>query len=125
MRGKVATIVAVSALALVALVLVPASIAGRGGNGTSSATEATLSISPNPVAAWGAQYWGSGCGYVVGTQVNVLVNKGTFFPAAVDANGCISFTWYTGAPGTYLVETYQRLKGRKQTLMASTTFDVV
>lgn len=98
---------------------------GNGGNGDNGAT-ATLAVSPNPVPAYGF-FHAQGCGYVVGKVVNVylLDGKTTRFGAvAVDANGCISFDWDTGAPATYKLEASQNLKGKTQTLMASTTFEV-
>ncbi len=96
-----------------------------GGGGNGDTYTATLTVSPNPASAW-TWFQAEGCGYVTGKVVNILVKNGAtaFFGVGVDANGCISFTHSTGAPGTYTVEAHQNLKGKKQTLMASTTFAV-
>jgi hypothetical protein len=47
-----------------------------------------------------------------------------FFPVTPDADGGIRFSTTASAPGTYLVEAYQRLNGRKLTLMAKLSFEV-
>jgi hypothetical protein len=93
--------------------------------GTSTSTAANLTASPNPAQAW-SEYWLRGCGYVVGKQVTIVINNGTFFGAAVDANGCLSpVSWWAGGPGSYRVDAYQKLKSRRQTLMATTMLSVV
>jgi hypothetical protein len=112
-------IVLVCIAGLLVLVLAPAALAGP-----STAPSATVTASPNPVAAW-SQYTLGGCGYVAGKQVNFVINGGMFFAAGVDDNGCIiPFTQGSDAAGTYTIKTYQHLKGRKQTLMATTTLTV-
>lgn len=100
------------------LVLVPAAVAGKPGGSTSTA--ATLKASPNPVPAW-SQYSLSGCGYVTGKQVSFVVNTTEFFATAVDSNGClVPVKWWVSGPGSYRIDAFQRLRGRKQTLMATT-----
>ncbi len=99
---------------------------GNGGNGGNGGTYATLTVSPDPAPAnW--YFHAEGCGYVTGKMVNILVKDNgstAFFGVGVDGNGCISFDSFTGSPGSYTLEAYQNLKGKKQTLMASTTFAV-
>jgi hypothetical protein len=91
----------------------------RGGGGAASSAP-KLTASPNPVAAW-SQYSLSGCGYVTDKQVTIVINNGTFFSAGLDGGGCLlPVSWYASGPGSYRIEAYQKLKGRKQTLMAST-----
>lgn len=122
MKHRVAQVVSIVALVL-ALVLVPAAIAGKPRTGS---TAATLTLSPSTVAS-GEVFTASGCGYVVGKQVNVVVTSPTsqtFFPVGVDGGGCIMFRTGTGAAGQYTVKTYQRLNRRKQTLMASAALTV-
>ena len=114
--------------AVLALGLVGSSVAspvdkGRGAPRTSgggSSSGATVTASPNPVAAWSA-YTISGCGYIVGKQVTIVINNGTFFAVAVAANGCMTpTTWWASGPGSYRINAYQRPRGRKQILMATT-----
>ena len=91
------------------------------------ATTATLSVSPNPVGAYGKSYTVTGSGYKVGTFVAIqLYEPGCcrFFSIMPDAYGKIGFTTTTAGPGTYKVEARQRLNSRKTTLMATATFTV-
>jgi hypothetical protein len=132
---KPAAILLVMSLAVLALALVPAAgLAAKGGNagaggkpgGGGSGSSASLTLSPNPVVSWSA-FWGSGCGYTVGTQVNVVVNSPYWnagFPVAVDATGCMRFQFWVDGPGTYGVKTMQNLSGNKQTVLASASLTV-
>jgi hypothetical protein len=90
-------------------------------------TSATLTVTPNPVAAGGATYVVTGSGYKVGTFVAIqLYEPGCcrFFSIMPDANGNIAFAATTVGPGTYKVEARQRLGGRKTTLVGTATFTV-
>lgn len=116
--------------AVAALILVPTALAAKGGGGKpgggggGSASSATLTLSPNPVSSWSA-FWGSGCGYTVGQQVNIVVNSPYWdagFPVGVDANGCIYFQFWVDGPGTYGVKAMQGL--RKQTVLATASLQV-
>jgi hypothetical protein len=101
--------------AVLAAVLLFASPAGAGRSG------ATLTFEPNAAPAWSWAH-GSGCGYAVGSQVYVDVQKPEalmFLSTAPDARGCIAFQFTTDGPGTYLVQARQRLRGNKWTVMAS------
>ncbi|MGH2932047.1 MAG: hypothetical protein ACRDKK_04215 [Gaiellaceae bacterium] len=129
MNHRVAHVASIVAL-LLALVLTPAAVAAKtgenGGRDVSDATSSRLTVSPTSVAS-GDVFTGSGCGYVVGKQVNVVVtspSSQTFFPVGVDGGGCIMFRTGTGELGQYTVQTFQRLKGRKQTLMGSASLTV-
>jgi hypothetical protein len=107
------------------LVLVPSALAGKGGNGGTT-TSATLTLSPNPVASWSA-FWGSGCGYAVGSQVNIVVTSPYWtagFPVGVDGTGCIRFQFWVDGPGSYGVKAMQQRKGGKQTVLASASLTV-
>ena len=122
-RTAVLALAAVLALGLLVSSSVASPIDGgrtaTKGNGPSS-TAAWLSASPNPVAAWSA-YTITGCGFVVGKQVTIVINNGTFYAVGVTADGCLSpSTWWADGPGSYRIDAYQRLKGRKQILMATT-----
>ena len=128
MNHRVAHVASIVAL-LLALVLTPAAVAAKtgenGGRGPSDATSSRLSVSPTSVPSGGV-FTGSGCGYVDGKQVNVVItspSSQTFFPVGVDG-GCIMFRAGTGEPGQYTVQTFQKLKGRKQTLMGSASLTV-
>ena len=129
MNDRVAHVASIAALVL-ALVFAPAALAVKtgenGGPHATSSSSPSLTLSPTSVAS-GDVFSGSGCGYVVGKQANVVVtspSSQTFFPVAVDGSGCIMFRSGTGEPGQYTVQTYQKLKGRKQTLMASASLTV-
>lgn len=124
MTHRVANVATTVMLVLV-LILAPAGLAAKG-KGPAPSTSATLVLSPTSVAS-GEVFMGSGCGYVIGKQVNVVVTSPTsqlFFGVGVDSGGCIMFRTGTGAAGQYTVQTYQKLKGRKQTLMASAPLTV-
>jgi hypothetical protein len=110
--------IALAALLALVLVLAPTALAGKAPGPTS--TGATLTASPNPVPAW-SQYSLSGCGYVAGKQVTIVINNGTFFSAGLDSAGCLlPVSWWTSGPGSYRIDAYQTLRSRKQSLMAST-----
>jgi len=111
--------IALAAFLALVLVFVPAAVAGKPGGGSSS-TGATLKASPNPIPAW-SEYSLSGCGYVTGKQVTIVINNGTFFSAGLDSSGCLlPVSWWTSGPGSYRINAYQTLRSRKQSLMAST-----
>ncbi len=117
------------ALLIGALVVAPA-LAAKGGNGGQGGgrAEATLSVAPNPVAAYAAEYAVTGSGFKPDTAVNVVISMPTccaFFTVTADAVGDVYFVYKTGAPGTYQIDANQRLNGKKLTLMATTTFEVV
>jgi len=116
----------VGLLLVVALTLLSVgSVAAARANGHSSSTTATLTVL-SPVPAY-SYFHGQGCGYVVGTPVNMVLRSGTsdaFFPVGVDGSGCISFDYYSGGPGSYVLDAYQGIRSRQQTLEASTTFTI-
>jgi hypothetical protein len=118
------------------LVLAPVTFAARGGDGANhgngpggsggSTSSATLTLSPNPVASW-SPFWGTGCGYTVGQQVNIVVNSPYWnagFPVGVDGNGCIQFQFWVDGPGTYGVKAMQSSNGNKQTVLATADLTV-
>lgn len=117
---------ATTVVLVLTLVLVPSALAGRGGNGGATTTSATLTLSPNPVASWSA-FWGSGCGYAVGSQVNIVVTSPYWtagLPVGVDGAGCIRFQFWVDGPGSYGVKAMQQRKGGKQTVLASASLTV-
>ena len=110
--------VTVGALLVLALVLVPAAIAAKGGNGGrpgGGGSTATLYASCNPCAAGSvASFWGSGYNGSLGTaQLSV---SGTWAGIPVAADGTVSFSWYLAASGTYELKIYQSGTGRKTAL---------
>jgi hypothetical protein len=99
--------------------------AARGGP-VSGTARATLSASPSPAQAW-ASYRITGCGYVTGQNVNLVIQEPAaqaFYAAAPDGSGCIASTFWADGQGTYTIKAYQHLKGTKQTLMGATTLAV-
>lgn len=122
-KSPAARFALLAAITMLVLSLVPIAMAAKRGHSW-RLSDPTLSASPNPVQT-GAQYSVSGCGYAPGEQVNVLINQWTFLATGAGADGCVSFTWWAGSPGTYTIEAYQSLTGGKQTLLGSTTLNVV
>ena len=118
---------ATTVVLVLTLVLVPSALAGKGGNNSGGTTSsATLTLTPNPVASWSA-FWGSGCGYAVGAQVNIVVTSPYWtagVPVGVDGNGCIRFQFWVDGPGTYGVKAMQGSRGNKQTVLASASLTV-
>ena len=97
---------------------------GGGGGGKPPKSSATLSVTPNPVAAGGAVYSVTGGGYGAGAMVAVnLSTPGCClaFNVLADSSGRISFETTTNGPGTYYVKTYRY---GTTTLLASTSFTV-
>jgi hypothetical protein len=114
------------------IALLCASIAGFGINAAGAAPRnsgttgsATLSASPNPVAA-GGEYHVTGCGYTA-AQVNITVTEpaATYFFGTPTSGGCINAAfWADGSPATYKITASQQ-SGRKTVVMKSTTLTVV
>jgi len=108
-------------LAAICFALLTASAAGAGGRSSG----ATLEFNPNAAPAWS---WanGSGCGYSSASQVSIAIHKPealAFKTAMPNAQGCISFTFTTDGPGTYLVEARQQTRNRWR-LLASYSLPV-
>lgn len=128
-----AVLLAVIVTALLGLVA-PVNPAGNGlGSGTAAAgraasvTSAVLTVTPNPVGAYGATYTVRGSGFKTGVFVAIQIYEPSccrFFSIMPDSSGNIAFTTTTASPGTYKIEARQRLNSRKSTLMATTTFTV-
>jgi hypothetical protein len=126
LRRIAATIVVVLVLVLVPSALAANSGNGHGGKPGGGSSSASLILSPNPVASW-SPFWGTGCGYTVGRQVNIVVNSPYWnagLPVGVDGNGCIRFQFWVDGPGTYGVKAMQSLSGNKQMVLASASLTV-
>lgn len=99
------------------------------GNGNANGkVSATLTASPNPAQAGGETFDLDGCGYDTSTDVDFVLHTDSnmwFWSVAVDGDGCIHDTQRTEQAGTYLVEAYQQLHGKKHTLMADTELTVI
>ena len=124
-------VLGLAALLLTTIVSPGTALAGGRGNGGGSDESrggATLSVAPNPVSAWGAEYTVTGVGLKPNWSVYFVMRAPeccAFFTLATDGTGGVTFQLATGAPGTYEVEAYQRLHGGKLSLVASTTFSVL
>jgi hypothetical protein len=123
-------LLAVAAVCAALLALAPVALGAKGGNGggghAGSGSSATLTLSPSPVPSW-SSFSGSGCGYTVGKQVNIVVNSPYWnagFPVGVDTLGCIQFSFWVDGPGTYGVKAMQNLSGSRQTVLATATLTV-
>lgn len=104
----------------------PALAAPGGKHGRDQTTAATLSVSPNPVPAWGGQYTVAGSGFAANKAVSFsIASPGCClaFNVWADSSGRVSFSRTTGSPGTYKIDAYQ-LSGRKYALMATVSFNV-
>jgi hypothetical protein len=121
--------VVVAACAL-ALVVAPAALSGKGGNGSSqrggqggggSTSSATLNSSCNPSCAAGsyASFWGSGYDGTQGAAQLYVSGAWTAIPVAAD--GTVSFTWYMSAVGPYDFKVFQKGNGNKMVLKAQLT----
>jgi hypothetical protein len=126
---KSAAVFVVTMLALLALVLVPATLAG--GSGSSSSTSAAwVTASPNPATAGGSRYDVDGCGFEVKpVQVRIVHSAGytEIYGAGIWSPGCIDTYFYTAEAGTYTIDVYQSSGNRKRTtyvLKASTVLTV-
>lgn len=100
----------------------------QGGQGGGGKVAASLVVAPDPVDAYGVNYVVTGSGFKASTPVNIVLSMPSccaFFTVSADASGDVYFTYTTGAPGTYEVDAYQRLNGKKLTLVGSSTFSVV
>jgi hypothetical protein len=85
---------------------------------------ATLSFSPNAAPAWSWAH-GSGCGYSVGSEVYIDVQKPealSFLSVTSGADGCIAFAFTTDGPGTYHVDARQKTKRNHWRVLA--TYDL-
>jgi hypothetical protein len=99
-------------------------MAAKGGKGR---TSASLDVSPDVVAPYGVQFDVTGSGFRPGISVNIVIsspNCCAFTTVDTDGSGAVWFLWTSGDPGTYKIDAYQRLNGKKLTLMGSTTFQV-
>lgn len=94
---------------------------GKGG-GTTEAPTVTMSVSPNPVPAWGTVYTISGTGFSPGAGVN-FVNNGVATFTTADANGVAKSIWTSWYPGTYTAYAKQ-YTGRSYEQVGSLTFTV-
>jgi hypothetical protein len=120
----------IAALVL-AIALVPAALAAKGGNGKgngggSSPSAAWVSASPDPASA-GSQVDLKGCGYLVEPiQVRVINSNGDtqIYGAGVWNTGCFSGYFVATEAGTYTIEVWQ-LASKELHLKASTTLSVV
>ena len=97
-----------------------------------SATAPTLSVSfPTGAATattsmpYGTPYVVSGCGYTTYTTIVVTSPEAIAFAGQTpDAAGCISITNFsTQGPGHYRIDAWEQLRN-KQSIVASTSFDV-
>jgi hypothetical protein len=106
---------------------VDAARGGKGGGGGSNggnttAPTVTMSVSPNPVPAWGTVYTVSGTGFSPGSGVNFVLNGVATFTTA-DAYGYARSIWRSWYPGTYTAYAKQ-LMGRSYEQVGSITFTV-
>lgn len=132
MRGWQIAVLLLAVAFLAAMASTPALAAkggnggGKGGGGNHTPT-ATLSVSPDPVSAWGGLYTVTGSGFKPGKPVSInTADPGCClaFDVWADSSGNVSFTRMAAGPGTYKIEAYQQ-SGRKLVLMATISFAVV
>ncbi|HXG75017.1 MAG TPA: hypothetical protein VNJ53_00455 [Gaiellaceae bacterium] len=122
-----------TALAVLAVGVVPAGFAAKGGGGKPGEppAPATLSVAPNPAPANGARVDITGCGYdFVPAEIRIVHSAG-YTEAYMDpvwADGCLNPTYFlTAEAGTYTVGVYQATGNRRHptlVLKASATLSV-
>ena len=114
----------VALVAAAAMLVVPASNAGKPSAPTLSVSFAFASVSGGSMP-YGTPFVVSGCGYGSAyTSVVVRSPEALSFAGQSPSNGCISFSNFsTNAPGSYRVDAYQQVHGHSA-LVASTTFTV-
>ena len=95
---------------------------GGGGSGSTTAPTVTMSVSPNPVPAWGTVYTISGTGFSPGSGVNFVLNGVATFTTA-DSSGYARSIWRSWYPGTYTAYAKQ-LMGRSYEQVGSITYTV-
>ena len=116
---------------LIGMLIVPAvAIAGPGqnnGQGRGKTLPATLSVTPDPVAARGATYTVTGDGFNPGEIVYINEYRPyccSAYNVLADSNGHVEFTRPSGWPGTYGIKALQK-KNKRYKTMAFVTFEVV
>ena len=115
---------------LVGLLVVPSvALAGpaKGKGGGGKTPPATLIVSPDPVAAGGANYTVTGDGFNPGQIVYINESRPyccSAYNILADDNGHIEFTRPSGFAGTYTITALQKKKRRFVT-MAEVSFEVV
>lgn len=138
MNRKPAALVIVTALALVALALIPATFAAKGGGGNNggggkpgAGESATVTASPDHAAPYGTRVDLTGCGYdfkVTELRIEHSAGYTETYINGVWADGCMNPTYIvTREPGTYTVSVYQDEGNRRHptpVLKASTTLTV-
>ena len=100
---------------------------GNGGNGGNGGSYATLTVSPNPVAAFGG-YVVSGSGFSANELVSVGIRHAdaTYWSTVTtDGNGAFSFTRTAKGPGDVVHEAYQQKNKRSWEMKASVTLTVM
>src|SRR5574341_2161029 len=95
---------------------------GGGGGGSTTAPTVTMSVSPNPVPAWGTVYTISGTGFTPGAGVNFVLNGVATFTTA-DSSGYAKSIWKTWYTCTYTAYSKQ-LMGRSYEQVGSITYTV-
>ncbi len=100
---------------------------GGGGNGGNGGAVATLTVSPNPVSAFGG-YVVSGSGFSANELVSVGIRHtdATYWSTVTtDGNGAFSFTRTAKGPGYVVHEAYQQKNKRSWEMKASVTLTVM
>jgi hypothetical protein len=108
-----------------ALVLVPAALAARGG-GSGATTCLSPTLSGPTQARVGDSYTVSGCGFAPGTLVPLEITEASGCCMALnkvaDANGALSHTGNVSAAGTYRVRALSRGKNGRWRVASSWSF---
>lgn len=113
-------------LLTVLAISIPAYAARTAPTGKPVASTATLQVTPNPVAAYGATYTVTGTGFPASTLIYIQESRPsccTSFNRTTDALGNLRYSSTTWSPGTYTVQAFAK-SGRKFVELARTTFTV-
>lgn len=98
----------------------------KGGNPNKSSAILWVEPSLASYPAYGYQLTILGSGFNPNSVVQISQTpNGAISNVLADSDGNITFSWSTGAPGTYTFSTYQDLKGNRWTIYAQVTVQVV
>jgi hypothetical protein len=109
-----------------ALILVPAALAARGGGGSETLACSSPTLSGPTQARVGDSYTVTGCGFAPGSLVPLEITEAGGCCLALnkvaDANGALSHTGNVSAAGTYRVRALSRGKNGRWRVTASWSF---
>ncbi len=131
--SRLIALLVIAALMLTATPALAGNGTGKGGaGGSTTATSAWVSASPNPAGSWGTRVEVNGCGYDVNYPAEVRIRHSAGYTESYGVvvwyTGCLNVTpFLTKEPGSYVIDVLQRQRLLRKGLLlkASTTLTVV